>query len=1156
MLAMPRKDPFARRIDKLRGAILKLGQGRLRGVVRRPGRSWQADYAREASESHHARLAATLLADYDDPVLAEAGFLHGVPARWMQALEFPLAEGVEAVLRDLDRLRAPRLEAEYSLRPKELMAEVLPGLPEPRAAFLLVAERLDRWDPTVGLRGWSQGFRSSACEPDPSLLRAIPKPGAEPKVSESASGRPGLAWATRQELSRLRDVAAPTAEFCGLWDDRNALEDLALLHSDRGRFRKAVAWAARCERDGICRGFTEVVEGALSSLDGESVAAWEWRHVASIDRNLDLGRSAEEKIGRLWRCGYITVVCPDAASCYRLLGEAHTRLSYQSGGLLDQVGKPTRAGYRALHTVVSAEVGGRQLAIAVRFVPRNSRDPDRLPSPRQLLEGRLKASEGRSEGIRVYTPAGAFRHLPAGATVLNFAATVHTSFVGLVDHAILNETQQVGVLHRLEDGDRVELVKGDVPRMPPSGWEDEVPSKTRKGLRRLLRASFSPVLEAEGRRRMRRAMAARGAPEVEDDVLLSDLLTIAAEIAEDNLGFKSRRSPDWWKEQLGLRAFAERGEELPFSPGMDELKLAALEDALAGLLDRLRYRTDEMDLPDAMKRGARGILKCPECRPMPGSQLAVTSEGGRVVVHDAEADCAEGGEQLGASATPTLQQYFVVETTNRHGVALDVLSVFHQARVDVVDIVGRRLGPRWAVVRVEADLVGPSRVRSLLFDLRKLDGVKRVRGPGQAPLEILEGGLPPRRERPAEPWALPQPYVCGDFVREDSAFYGRRFELMELEQALALASGPQAESGGAIFVTGPLKTGKTSLVKRFLRDLDQRRLPASVGVFCKAQVGEAWTDVERRLAARLAEEAERFAVREGGSLPRRLADDSEEMLRQIRGSLAAPPVVLVVDEALRPLRQAHRAAVAGDRDQLEALLRFRDLVERSPGTLLVLVGPEAPVRHLHPELSRTLRGVDTVRLQPFDQADTWALLQAEKMAWRYPIEVKRGLAKAVTSLTGGNPFWIASLAYLMYRRESRRPVRPIRYGHSALREAAEELIHHGGPFEDRLFPDGDSSQGPSWIWDLAHLLAVDPESGAGRDPGWTADELAVALEEAGVALAPGGVSLALDDLAALGGLARVPGKGDRFRLVAPLLAWFIRNEFELRRHDDGQETTP
>ncbi len=1149
MLTMPRKDPFERRLDRLRAAILQLGQGRLRGVVRRPGRTWQADYAR-GEDSRHARLAARLLREYEDPVLAEAGYLLGVPGRWLDRLTVPLGEGVEAVLRDLDRLRAPRLEAEYSLRPKELMAEVLPGLPEPRAAFLLVAERLERWDPDGAVRAWTRSFRDGASPLDE---RAGRRPRGVVQAPVDGQGRPGLAWTVRQEVTRLRDVAAPTAEFCGLWSDRNALEDLALLHAERGRLRKAVSWAVRCQEDGTCDRLVRAVEGALSP-EHRDAAAWEWRHVASIDRNLDLDRSGEEKVGRLWRCGHVTVLCPDADRCYRLLGELHGRLPYQADGLRDLVGRPTRAGYRALHTVVSAEVRGRQLAISVRFVPRPGRQPDALPTPKELLRARLTASEHRREGIRVYTPAGAFRHLPAGATVLNFAATVHTSFVGLVDHAILNEKEEVGVLHRLRDGDRVELVKGDVPRMPPPGWVEVGPPKTRKGLRRVLRASCAPVLEAEGRRRIRRAMAARGAPEVEDDALLGDLLTIAAELAEDNLGFKSRRSPDWWKEQLGLRAFAERGEDLPFKPGMDDLKLAALEDALAGLLERLSYRSDEMDLPDAMKRGARGILKCPECRPMPGTQLVVTSQGGRVVVHDAEADCAEGGEQLGAAGTPTLQQYFVVETTNRAGVALDVLSVFHQARVDVVDIVARRLGPRWAVIRVEADLVGPSRVRSLVFDLGKLEGVKRVRGPTRPPLEILEGGLPPRRERSAEPWALPQPYVCGDFVREDSAFYGRRFELMELEQALALASGAQAESGAAVFVTGPLKTGKTSLVKRFLRDLEQRRQPASVGVFCKAQVGEAWTDVERRLAVRLAEEAERFAVREGGSLPRSLSDGIEEMLRQIRGSLAAPPVVLVVDEALRPLRQAHRSAAAGERRQVEALLRFRDLVERSPGTLLVFVGPEAPVRQLHPELVRMMRGVDTVRLQPFDQADTWALLQAEKMAWRYPIDVKRGLAKAVAALTGGNPFWIAGLAYLMYRRESRRPTRPIRYGHSALREAAEELIVHGGPFEDRLFPDGDCSQGPSWVWDLSGLLATDPEAGTSRDPGWSADEVAVGLEEAGVVLPPAAVSQATDDLVALGGLVRVPGKPDRYRLVAPLLARFIRNEYELRRHDGGEAT--
>jgi hypothetical protein len=1142
---MLRNDPLLRRLEALRDAVLRLGQGRLKAGVLRPGRSWTSAYQASPADSHHGRLALRLDRDFSDPVLAEAGYLHGVPARWLNGLDVAPAEGVDAVLRDWERLRRPRSEAEHTLGPKELIAEVLPGLPEPRAAFLLVAERLDRWDPDRALHRWARAFRTTPVEPE--LGRPGELPGGGDRKGRRSGGRPGLRWAERQEVDRLRDVAAPTAEFCGLWEERNTLENLALGHSDRRAFRKAIGWAITCGADGTCGRLAGAIEAALagSGDQGRGVAAWEWRHAASIHKNVDLDRPGKEKVGRLWRCGFVTVECPDVPSCYRLLGHLHASrsLRYHADGLLDQVGRPTRAGYRALRTVVTAELGGRQLAIAVRFVPRDSREPASLPAPRELLEARVRAIAHRRDGIRVYTPAGAFKTLPAGATVLNFAAAVHSAFVGMVDHAVLNESERVGVLHRLEDGDRVELVKADSPRMPPAGWEDEVPPRTRKGLHKLLRTSFGPVLKAEGMRRIRKAIAARGVAEVGDDALLANLVGIAAEIAEDNMGLKSRRSADWWTEGMGLQAFVERGERIPWSGGLDDRKAQALQDALAGVVERLRYRDDEIDLPDAMKGSARRIHKCPECRPAPGSTLVVTSEHGRVVVHDAEADCAEGGERLAITGTPTLQQFFVIETTNRAGVALDVLSIFQQARIDVVDIAGRRLGPRWAVVRLEAELVGPAEVRALLFELRKVDGVQRVRGPSQPPLEILEGRLPPRRERPPEPWALPQPYVCGDFVRQDSSFYGRRFELMELEQALTLFSTAGSESGGAIFVTGPLKTGKTSLVKRFLRDLERRR-QASLAVFCKAQVGDAWADVERRLVGLLADEAQRYDVREGGTLSRKLPDALGPMLAEIRGSLAAPPVVLVIDEALRPMREAHRAAKRGERSELEEILRFRDMIERSPGTLVVWVGPEAPVRHLHHELGRMLRSVDRVRLQPFDQDDTRALLAAEKMSWRYPIEFKKGLAKAATTLTGGNPFWIANLGYLMYRRESRKPVRPIRYNHQALSEAAEELVHHGGPFEDRLFPDGDTAQGPAWVWQLVHVLSEDPASGAPDDPGWSVDELGAALEERGVELEPGPLRVAVEDLVALGGLIRVVGKGsdERVRVAAPLLARFVRDE--------------
>lgn len=1124
---MPRDDSLHRRLQALREAVRQLGSSQL------------AAYQVTGARSHHERLAHSLQELYADPVLAEAGFLHGVPRARLPELAVPPAEGVEAILECWERLRRPRIEAEHALSRRELLRDVLTGLGEPRGAFLLAHERLDRWDPRGEVLRWTEAFRSAAFELE-------------------ARSRSRVRSA---ELEHLRDVAAVVAEHCGLWDVRNTLENLALVHSDRGQFRGVVGWARHLDSEGVTRQLVRAVDKVLPPLPRRrSAARWEWRHVASIAANVRLDRPGKAKIARLWRSAYVTIECGDAPTCYRLMGELHNSraIRYRPSAVLDTIGRPTRAGYRALHSIVTVEVDDRQIPLAVRFVPRESRTDEGRPTPPQLLARCMREARSRTEGISVFTPAGAFKHLPAGATVLNFAAAVHSDFVGGVSHAIINDSEQVGVLHRLADGDRCELVKASRPSLPPAGWEEAVPTETRRGLKDQLRTNLAPVLRSEGLLWIRKEMVARGA-KIDDEPMLWTLLGIASEVAAEALGLKRPRSATWWAEALGLWVLQRRGEEQPWRSGLDPRKVEVLAESLAGVLQRLQYRDDEVELPESMKASVQRIQKCPECRPGSGTKVLVTLDGNTVVVHDAEADCAEGGQQIRVGGTPTLRQYFVAETTNRDGVAIDVLTVFHDARVEVVDIAGRRLGPGWAVVRVEAELIGPQQIRALLRELRKVDGVQRVRTPSKQPLEVLEGGLPPRRERPPEPWAVPQPYVCGDFVREDHAFYGRTEELARLEQALAYTQAAGAESGASVFIGGPLKTGKTSLAKRFLRDLKRRRTAVVAPIFCKAQVGEAWPALEKRLAELLADEVARVSVSEGWALPRKLpTDDLEELLKQLRRSVAAPTAVLVIDEALRPMRRAHRLAAEGDRAELEDVVRFRDLVERSPGTLVVYVGPSAPVRRLHPDLARVLREADPVTLQPFGADDATALLCARKIAWRYPIEVKKSVARAATALAGGNPFWINHLAYWMYKEQSRRPVRPIRYSHGLLRSALEELLQRPGLFEDRLFPDGDPSHAPPWIWDLATLLASGPDAGSEDDPGWSVPKLRQALVQRGVELPEEAVLDAAEDLAAMGGVVWTvgPAGAQAVRLMAPILASFVEQQNRRGRRGLGDPPEP
>jgi len=166
---------------------------------------------------------------------------------------------------------------------------------------------------------------------------------------------------------------------------------------------------------------------------------------------------------------------------------------------------------------------------------------------------------------------------------------------------------------------------------------------------------------------------------------------------------------------------------------------------------------------------------------------------------------------------PTLDQFFTIEAIDRVGLTAEVLGVFYQAKVGVIEVVARRLNPKWAVVRVEADFIRRAQARDLIALLSKIPDVLRVLGPDEPCLQILEDALPPRRAGRTHV-LTPTPYICGDVVHNDHHFYGRQEELAKLHDLLD-TQRHGAMTGTMVFITGPLKTGKSSLALRFGREL-------------------------------------------------------------------------------------------------------------------------------------------------------------------------------------------------------------------------------------------------------------------------------------------------------------------------------------------------
>ena len=1086
-------------------------------------------YSEEWNLDHYCRLSDTVEERFHDETLTSAAFLHGIPVETVRSLRHVVEARNEGELEAgevssvLEIRQVLDVLEEWSrlvlLNPsrsnfRSTLQDTLASLHWARSAVLLVYNCLDRIDPSGELSRWTHQFRQTPQRPIFSGLANGTSPSSTPYIEQ---------------------VAGPIAEHLGLWHERNVLRNASLYLRNQDLFHEALEFALKCQE--ICGEYQKIIHDAFKErstdvdLTKMLTFRWEWRHIASIGGQLSSVKR-ETWAERLHLCGFVTITCPNHQYCYRMLWHLHDAFDYRVDYFRDAIGRPTRSGYRALHTLL-VDVGPNKRQLAIRLIPHNYRqDYFRPLKPDYLddLQHRLKTLH--ADEIRIFSPRGRPHYLPSDSTVLDFACDLKPFWVGHVRQALLNQSETVDILHPLRPGDIVHLVIEEAPKPLPEGWESKVsPASTDKILSGL-RLAFRETLEDAGKQLLEERLGISG--------LGNQLLDLFLEPAIANLAEINPRIPkpfdlSWCLQQLGLLSRRQRSHELPFDPVLSEEESRIVLENLAQNLQRLRMQAPALDVePEGAL--AREAKVCFQCRPNRRNRITITFDGVTAVLHRQGAPCAEGGTEIEAPRV-SLDQVLVVETRNRVGFALDLLSIFSEFQVDVLELVALQLGATWGVARIEVEPIGQDLLKAIVQRIRRLPGVSQVHPPGAAIPPIVESALPRRPEIPQSPLSKPPPYVCGPVVRDAEYFYGRDQEIEQLGQHLAWASSPDATKGERVFVCGPLKVGKTSLVQHFQHQQELRQDQHFVSLYHKAAVDQTWADAIDQISAQLRKKVSAVVKYWQQDLPEfPPGGDLADHLEAVTTMANRPTVIVAIDEIVRLLKAAQR-----EHGAVAEMLQICERLDRLPGVLLLWIGPLEPSRSLDPELQDLLTSSHPLHMQPLSADDTRALLQAKKIT-AHDIKVPKEVAQHVHRLTAGNPFWIAHLGNTLWTRYSKRGETPIKFTRNRVTRAMSELVHLTTPFQGRILPSGIVDPRERLMMAILFAL-VDGHTGTSRLPQLTTTQLQFKLKREGVDLAQFRLEDALDDLAARGGVKHPSQKLSRWQISAPVLAEFVKYQF-------------
>jgi len=282
------------------------------------------------------------------------------------------------------------------------------------------------------------------------------------------------------------DIHGPLANRLGIWQVKWELEDLVFRYLQPETYKRIALLLdeRRGDRERYIKLVLDDLRSALGHADVAADVAGRPKHIYSIWKKMQ--RKAVD-FSELYDVRAVRVLVADVPTCYAALGVVHAQWSPISKEFDDYIARPKGNDYRSLHTAVIGPEGKAlevqirthqmhehaELGVAAhwRYKEGGGAGADferKIQWMRQLLEGRDEAQDdaallaGFSTELledRVYllTPMGAVVDLPKGATVLDFAYTVHTEVGHRCRGAKVNG-RIVPLTFTPRTGDRVEIL--------------------------------------------------------------------------------------------------------------------------------------------------------------------------------------------------------------------------------------------------------------------------------------------------------------------------------------------------------------------------------------------------------------------------------------------------------------------------------------------------------------------------------------------------------------------------------------------------------------------------------------------------------------------------------------------------------------------------
>jgi GTP diphosphokinase / guanosine-3',5'-bis(diphosphate) 3'-diphosphatase len=458
----------------------------------------------------------------------------------------------------------------------------------------------------------------------------------------------------RRIARETMEVYVPIAHRLGLNNIYRELQDLAFSHLYPVRYRtlsKAVK-AARGNRREVVSKILDSVKSTLAASGIQAQVYGREKTLFGIYRKM---RNKHLSFSQVLDVYGFRIVVDNFPNCYVTLGTLHALYKPMPGKFKDYIAIPKLNGYQSLHTTLIGPYGTpvefqirtqemhrvAESGVAAHWLYKE--EDASLTDLQQrthawlqsLLDIQKQTGDSAEflehvkvdlfpDSVYVFTPKSKIIALPRGATVLDFAYTIHTD-IGDQSIAAKVNHENTALRTELRNGDIVEIVTSPSSRPTPNWLSFVRTGKARSAIRHHLRTINLAESTELGKRLLAQAMSALSLDPVVPEALAERLLNESSAKSLDELyadiGVGKRMATLVARH---IRGLMENDAGFPLPP-IDSEKLASALDPV-------------------VITGNEGISVqlAPCCQPIPGDDIMgqLRRDQG-IIVHATDCDMAK-----------------------------------------------------------------------------------------------------------------------------------------------------------------------------------------------------------------------------------------------------------------------------------------------------------------------------------------------------------------------------------------------------------------------------------------------------------------------------------------------------------------------------------